>query len=260
MSDAPVTFSKSGAIGYITLNRPPANSYEMSFMQALDTAIDAANQDSEIKAVILKSASEKFFSAGADIKAFTSNDTAANMNMVRKAHTALSKMADSPKVFIAAINGHALGGGLEIALACDLRFAAEGEYRLGLPEVTLGLLPGNGGTQRLPRLIGANKALELMLTGATFVPADALAYGIVNKVFPADQLLAETEKLAGRLANGATMANSNIKKAVYQGMQMGLSEALALERDLVEPLFNSEDAAEGLSAFVEKRKASFKGK
>ncbi|MFQ5628692.1 MAG: enoyl-CoA hydratase/isomerase family protein [bacterium] len=260
MSDAPVTFSKSGAVGYITLNRPPANSYEMGFMQALDAAIDSANNDDEVKAVILKSASEKFFSAGADIKAFTANDTAANMEMVRTAHAALAKMADSPKVFIAAINGHALGGGLEIALACDLRFAAEGEYRLGLPEVTLGLLPGNGGTQRLPRLIGTNKALELMLTGATFLPADALAYGIVNKIFPAGDLIAETEKIANRIANGATMAIANIKEAVYHGTQMHLSDALALERDLVEPLFNSEDAKEGLSAFVEKRKAAFRGK
>lgn len=260
MSDVPVTFTKSGAVGFITLDRPPANSYEMSFMQALDAAIDSANSDSEVKAVVLKSASEKFFSAGADIKAFTANATAANMEMVRTAHTALAKMADSPKVFIAAINGHALGGGLEIALACDMRFAAEGEYRLGLPEVTLGLLPGNGGTQRLPRLIGANKALELMLTGATFVPADALSYGIVNKVFPAGQLLEQTEKIANRLANGATIAIANIKKAVYQGTQMHLSDALALERDLIAPLFNSEDAAEGLNAFVEKRKAAFKGK
>lgn len=260
MSDAPVSFSKSGAIGYITLDRPPANSYEMRFMQAMDAAIDAADNDRDVKVVILKSASEKFFCAGADIKAFTANDTPANMRMVATAHKALAKMAESAKVFIAAINGHALGGGLEIALACDLRFAAEGEYRLGLPEVSLGLLPGNGGTQRLPRLIGANKALELMLTGSTFLPADALQFGVVNKLFPADQLLAETEKIAGRLAGGATMAIANIKKAVYQGIQMDLQDGLKMERELVEPLFNSEDAREGLTAFVEKRKAAFKGK
>jgi enoyl-CoA hydratase/carnithine racemase len=182
------------------------------------------------------------------------------MEMVRTAHTALTKMADSPKVFIAAINGHALGGGLEIALACDLRYAAEGNYRLGLPEVTLGLLPGNGGTQRLPRLIGTNKALELMLTGETFVPAGAHTLGIVNKVFPAEQLIEQTEKVARRLAGGASMAIANIKMAVYQGVQMDLYDALAMERELIEPLFDSEDAAEGLSAFVEKRKAVFKGK
>ncbi|MCA9740846.1 MAG: enoyl-CoA hydratase/isomerase family protein [Deferribacteres bacterium] len=259
MSDAPVSFSKSGNIGTITLNRPPANSYEMEFMQAMDAAIDAANRDAEVKVVILKSASEKFFCAGADIKAFMANDTPANMKMVATAHKALGKMADSPKVFIAAINGHALGGGLEIALACDLRYAAEGDYRMGLPEVTLGLLSGNGGTQRLPRLIGANKALELMLTGSTFTPADALQYGVVNKLFPADQLFAEVEKIAGRLANGASLAIANIKKAVYQGIELDLQDGLKVERELVEPLFNSKDAAEGLTAFVEKRKAVFQG-
>ena len=259
MSDAAVSFSKSGNIGTITLNRPPANSYEMEFMQAMDAAIDAANRDAEVKVVILKSASEKFFCAGADIKAFMANDTPANMKMVATAHKALGKMADSPKVFIAAINGHALGGGLEIALACDLRYAAEGDYRMGLPEVTLGLLSGNGGTQRLPRLIGANKALELMLTGSTFTPADALQYGVVNKLFPADQLFAEVEKIAGRLANGASLAIANIKKAVYQGIELDLQDGLKVERELVEPLFNSKDAAEGLTAFVEKRKAVFQG-
>ena len=259
MSDAPVSFSKSGNIGTITLNRPPANSYEMEFMQAMDAAIDAANKDSAVKVVILRSASEKFFCAGADIKAFMANDTPANMKMVATAHKALGKMADSSKVFIAAINGHALGGGLEMALACDLRYAAEGDYRMGLPEVTLGLLPGNGGTQRLPRLIGANKALELMLTGSTFTPADALQYGVVNKLFPADQLSAETEKIANRLANGASLAIANIKKAVYQGIEVDLQDGLKVERELVEPLFNSKDAAEGLTAFVEKRKPAFQG-
>lgn len=259
MSDAPVSFSKSGNIGTIALNRPPANSYEMEFMQAMDAAIDAANKDSAVKVVILRSASEKFFCAGADIKAFMANDTPANMKMVATAHKALGKMADSSKVFIAAINGHALGGGLEMALACDLRYAAEGDYRMGLPEVTLGLLPGNGGTQRLPRLIGANKALELMLTGSTFTPADALQYGVVNKLFPADQLSAETEKIANRLANGASLAIANIKKAVYQGIEVDLQDGLKVERELVEPLFNSKDAAEGLTAFVEKRKPAFQG-
>lgn len=254
-----VAFSKSGTLGYITLDRPPANSYEITFMQELGTAIDAANADEDVKVVILKSASEKFFSAGADIKAFTANDTAANMQMVETAHRALAKMAESPKVFMAAINGYALGGGLEIALACDLRFAAEGSYRLGLPEVTLGLLPGNGGTQRLPRLIGTNKALELMLTGETLSPQQAQALGIVNRLFPAESLLQETEKFAMQLAGGATMAIAHIKKAVYEGSQLALSEALALERSLVEPLFNSQDAREGLTAFVEKRKPAFKG-
>src|SRR5713226_7310782 len=124
-------------------------------------------------------------------------------------------MEHTPKVFIAAIGGHCLGGGLEIALATDFRFAAEGKYRLGLPEVTLGLLPGNGGTQRLPRLIGANKALEMMLTGETVTPEDALRLGLVNKVYPADKLLEETAAYARKLTAGASLAIARIKQCVY---------------------------------------------
>ncbi|MDQ7063206.1 MAG: enoyl-CoA hydratase-related protein [candidate division KSB1 bacterium] len=260
MADAVVTYSRTESIGYITLNRPPANSYEIGFMRDLDAAIDAANADAEAKAVIVKSALDKFFSAGADIKAFMANSTPQNMEMVQVAHDALRKIATSSKIFIAAINGHALGGGMEIALACDLRFAAEGNYRLGLPEATLGLLPGNGGTQRLPRLIGINKALELMITGETLVPQQALELGMVNRLFAAESLLEETEKYAQRLASGATMAVAYIKRAVYEGIEKPLDEALALERELIEPLFNSADAQEGIAAFVEKRKPNFQGK
>lgn len=260
MSDPVVTFSKSDAIGSITLNRPPANSYDINFMRDLDAAIEAANGDAEIKAVILKSASEKFFSAGADIKAFMANDSAGNVEMIRFAHRTLDKMAASSKVYVAAVNGHALGGGLEMALACDLRFAAEGKYKLGLPEVTLGLLPGNGGTQRLPRLIGANQALEMMLTGETVSPEEALRLGILNRLFPADKLTEETEVYARKLAAGATVAVGQIKQAVYRGISMNLRDALALERELIEPLFDTEDAKEGFAAFAEKRQAAFKGK
>jgi enoyl-CoA hydratase/carnithine racemase len=178
MADPVVTFSKSDSLGYIILDRPPANSYEIGFMRDLDAAIESAEAEPGVKVVIFRSASEKFFSGGADIKAFKANSTADNMEMIHTAHAALDKMAVSQKIFIAVIQGHAMGGGLEMALACDLRFAAEGSYRMGLPEVTLGLLPGNGGTQRLPRLIGANKALEMMLTGETATPEQALELGI----------------------------------------------------------------------------------
>lgn len=260
MSDPVVRFEKSGAVGSIILDRPPANSYDMAFMQDLDAAIDAANADAETRVAVISSASEKFFSGGADIKAFLANDTAANMKVIETAHSALSKMADSAKVFIAAIAGHAMGGGLEIALAADLRYASEGKYRMGLPEATLGLLPGNGGTQRLPRLIGASKALELMLTGRALTPEEAADVGIVNQVFPADSFTEQVQKLAGSLARGAGLAQGQIKKAVYQGIAMPLEEALAYERGMVAPLFDSEDAKEGLNAFVEKRRAEFKGR
>ncbi len=260
MSETVVTFTKSESIGTITLNRPPANSYDIYFMQQLDAAIDAADNDSQVKAVILKSASEKFFSAGADIKTFQASSAEENMEMIRTAHRALEKMARSPKVYVAALNAHALGGGLEMALACDLRFAAQGNYRLGLPEVTLGLLPGNGGTQRLPRLVGVSKALELMLTGETVGPEEAQRLGLVNKLFPAEKLYAETEAYARKVAAGASLAIGEIKKAVYEGIALSLHDALAFERKLVEPLFYTADAQEGIAAFVEKRQASFKGK
>jgi enoyl-CoA hydratase/carnithine racemase len=182
------------------------------------------------------------------------------MAMIRFAHNTLSKMAASDKVFIAAVNGHALGGGLEMALACDLRFAAEGKYYMGLPEVTLGLLPGNGGTQRLPRLIGANKALEMMLTGERIGPEEAHRIGLVNKLFPVEQLQAETEAYAQKLAAGASLAIAAIKRCVYDGMQMDLADGLALERQLIEPLYDSADAAEGFAAFAEKRPPVYQGK
>lgn len=260
MPDPVVTFSKSDSVGFMTLNRPPANSYEIGFMRDLEAAVDAANGEAGVKAVILRSASEKFFSAGADIKAFAANTTTANMEMIATAHRALDKIAAAGKVYIAAINSHALGGGLEMALACDLRVAAEGKYRLGLPEVTLGLLPGNGGTQRLPRLIGANKALEMMLTGETVGPEEALRLGIVNRVVPADRLMEETEAYARKLASGATLAQARIKQAVYRGLEISLGAGLALERELIEPLFDSQDAKEGLAAFAEKRAAVYTGK
>src|SRR5262249_21126920 len=156
-----VTFATEGAVGYITLDKPPANSYDREFMEELSAAVDEAAAG-DAKAVVVRSASKRFFCAGADIKAFLANDTAGNLAMIELGHEVLARIATVPKVFIAQIEGHALGGGLEISLACDLRFGARGSYKLGVPEVTLGLLPGNGGTQRLSRLIGTSRALDLM--------------------------------------------------------------------------------------------------
>ncbi len=259
MTKPVVTFKKSDSIGYITLKRPPANSYEMQFIRDLDAAVGAVYSDPEIKVVILRSGLDKFFSAGADIKAFAANPSDANMDMIRVSHKTLDKMAASSAVFIAMIQGHALGGGLEIALACDLRFAANGRYQLGLPEVTLGMLPGNGGTQRLPRLIGLSRALELMLSGETIAPKEALELGIVNRLYPRTALKQETETYARKLAEGASLAMARIKQAAYEGSDMKLRDALALERHLVGPLFNTEDAREGFAAFIEKRAPSFQG-
>jgi len=260
MTNPVVTFSKSDSLGHITLDRPPANSYEIGFMRDLDAAIEIAEAELDVQVVIVSSASEKFFSGGADIKAFLANSTSDKMEMIRAAHVALDKMAASSKIFIAMIQGHAMGGGLEMALACDLRFAAEGSYRLGLPEVTLGLLPGNGGTQRLPRLMGANKALEMMLTGETVTPERALELGIINRIFPPEKIEEKTEAYADKLAQSASQAVGSIKQAVNRGIEMDLKDGLGLERDLSEPLFDSEDAKEGLTAFMEKRPPVYKGR
>ena len=175
-----VTYTREGQVGFITLNRPPANSYDFAFMEELDSCIRAAGDDVGARAVIVHSALERFFSAGADVKAFAANPAERSMDMIRLAHRALGSISRIPKIFIAQIAGNALGGGLEIALACDLRFGAEGSYAIGLPEATLGLLPGNGGTQRLPRLIGWSKAaiirsatteISSRLTSAVCTPA-----------------------------------------------------------------------------------------
>ena len=254
-----VTFSAQDGIGTITLDKPPANSYDLEYVQELGEAVQAAAADDDVKVVIVRSASEKFFSAGADIKAFQAGPHERNMEMIEASHETLSSIARIPKVFIAEVNGHALGGGLEIPLACDLRFAAEGDYRLGTPEATLGLLPGNGGTQRLPRLIGRSRALDLMITGRTLTPAEAHKLGIVDALFPADQLHEQTLEYAHKLASGATKAIGNIKLAVNQGIDDGLEQGLALERELVEQLFLSTDGREGVSAFAEKRPAVFTG-
>ncbi len=254
-----VEYSREGNVGYITLDKPPANSYDLGFMQELSGCISSAADDGDAGAVILRSGSEKFFSAGADIKAFNANSTQDNMRMIRTAHEGLAEIARIPKVFIAQISATALGGGLEMALACDLRFGAEGEYVLGLPEATLGLLPGNGGTQRLPRLIGASKALDLMVTGRTVSPGEAHQLGILDRLVAPDELEGEVNKYAGKLASGASEAIGSIKLAVHGGIERPLNEGLETERELIEPLFDNEDAKEGISAFMEKRKPQFGG-
>ncbi len=252
-----VEYTREGSVGYITLNKPPANSYDLEFMEGLAGCIRSAAEDGEAGAVILRSGSDRFFSAGADIKAFNANSTEDNMRMIETAHEGLAEISRIPKVFIAQINATALGGGLEMALACDLRFGAEGEYVVGLPEATLGLLPGNGGTQRLPRLIGASKSLDLMVTGRTLSPSEAHEIGILDRLFPAGELEEETRKYAEALANGASEAIGSIKLAVHGGLERPLNEGLETERKLVEPLFDSDEAREGISAFMEKRKPEF---
>src|ERR1700674_3466298 len=255
-----VSVSKEqGGVALIHLNRPPANSYDRRFIDELNAAIDEIRFDEGIGAAVLMSDLPKFFSAGADINMFRTVTSKARAMTILHMHEVLLKMEHTPKVFVAAIGGHCLGGGLEIALATDFRFAAEGEYRLGVPEVTLGLLPGNGGTQRLPRLIGRQKAMELLVTGKPLDPGTAAALGVVDRLVPPEQLLPEAVRFAATLAAGPTLAIGEIKLVAKQGIEMSLESALALERGGIFRLFETADAKEGLSAFAEKRKRSFKG-
>src|ERR1700730_12392151 len=245
---------ESDGVCFLPLHRPPANSYNRAFLDDLNAAIDEVRWDGDLHAAVLASdLAPRFFSAGADITNFLSSTQAQRVMTVLHAQEILLKIERTPKVFVAAISGHALGGGLEIALACDFRFAAEGEYRIGLPEVTLGLLPGNGGTQRLTRLVGRTRALDMMITNQQLNAVRALEIGLVDRVFAADRLVEETVDYVARLAKGPTLAIGNIKIATRLGADLPLEGALALEREAVWRLFMSEDAAEGLAAFWEKR-------
>lgn len=253
-----VSFEHDGGIGTITLDNPPANSYDLEVMTDFGAAVAEAI-GSDVRAVIVRSASEKFFSAGADVKKFLDGDVDASMAMIRTSQAAFRQMAAAGQIFIAHINGHALGGGLEITLACDIRLANTGAYKLGTPEVTLGLLPGNGGTQRLTRLLGPSRAMELLLTGRTFSPADAQAWGLVAALFDPAEAQERVREFAARFAAGPALATAAIKRCVHDGGQRSLDDGLALEAELVEQLFRSKDGSEGLHAFVEKRTPEFVG-
>jgi enoyl-CoA hydratase len=253
-----VTPEKDG-VALIHLNRPPANTYDRHFIDDLNAAIDEVRFDESVAAAVLVSDLPKFFSAGADINMFRSVSSKMRAMTILHMHEVLRKIEHTPKIFIAAIGGHCLGGGLEIALATDFRFAAEGEYRIGVPEVTLGLLPGNGGTQRLPRLIGRQKAMELLLTGKPVDPKTAASLGIVDRLVAPDRLLAEAVEFAGSLASGPRVAIGEIKLAAKEGVEMSLESALGLERGGIFRLFETADAKEGMTAFAEKRKPTWTG-
>jgi enoyl-CoA hydratase/carnithine racemase len=254
-----VTAEVRDRVGWISLDRPPANSYDAGFLEELDQAIGQV-AEAEVAVAVVRSASEKFFSAGADVKAFLERSADENMVMCRRAHQVLDRFAAEAPLFVAAIAGHALGGGYEIALACDIRVAAEGRYRIGLPEVTLGLLPGTGGTQRLPRLIGRGRALELMTTGRTVTPAEAERLGMVDRLVPAGEFEQAVADLAAGLAAGAPLAVAAITRVVNDGLDRSLPDALDRELEELAALFASQDAREGMTAFTEKRKPSFGGR
>lgn len=260
MSDM-VLYEKKGKVATIKLNKPPFNTYDHDLMLELGKAIDEVRFDEEVSIAVLTSAIEGRFSAGAEISMLQAADPDYKAMFCLNCQETLSKMESTPKIFIGALNGTTVGGGLEIALATDLRFIADGEkVKIGLPEVNLGVLPGTGGTQRLPRLIGKSRALDLMITGRLLSPAEALEIGLVDRVFPAAKFEAKTMEYVEGLAKGATRAISLIKRSVQEGVEMSLDAGLALERELQNRLFVTHDAKEGIGAYMEKRKAEFTGK
>ena len=256
----PVRLEKQGGVGILVLDRPPANSYDYAMLRDFASAIDEARADEDIHAVVVTSASEKFFSAGADVSAFAKGTTRSRVMTALLAHEAFRKMENTPFVFIAAIAGHCLGGGFELALACDLRFAAEGTYQIGLPETNLGLFPGSGGTQRLPRLVGLSRGMDMILNATIMNPAQAAQAGLVDRLFPDPASCRQGAiDYAAKIAAGPSVALGHAKLAISQGYGAPLDLGLALEREAISRVFASQDANEGIKAFGEKRKAEFKG-
>jgi enoyl-CoA hydratase len=247
-------------VGYIEIGKPKANTYDLDMMHELHDAIEEMRFDDNARVLVLASTVPGFFSAGADIEMLKQSQPDFKAMFCLFCQETLNKFAETPKVVIAALNGHTVGGGLEIALACDLRMMAKDSGMIGLPEVTLGVLPGTGGTQRLPRLIGTARALDMMITGKRISPDEALAIGLVNYVFPKETFAKDVQAYASALAHGPARAVSLIKRSVEEGVEMPLYAGLALERELQNRLFITEDAKEGLTSFTEKRKPNFKGR
>jgi enoyl-CoA hydratase len=260
-----VHFKVSDGVALLTLDDPPANTYTYAMMRQLDEAVLRARMRDDVHVLVITGQGEKFFSAGANIQMLNEVTAGFKYCFCLHANETLQRLEQTPKLVIAALNGHTVGGGLEIAMAADLRIARQGGGKIGLPEINLGVLPGTGGTQRLARIVGKSKAIELMVSGATFDFDEARAHGIVNDVWEAGSGEAFLEKVleyARSFAppNRAAKAVGLIKRSVQTGWELPLAEALAVERELQQQLFQSEDAREGIRSYLEKRQPEFKGK
>jgi len=257
-----IRYRVEDGVAILEMDDPPANTYTYEMMRQLDTAILQGRMDESVYVIVLRGAGEKFFSAGASIPMLTKADPQFKYYFCLHANETLSRLEQTPKLVIAALNGHTVGGGLEIALACDIRIAKQEGGKIGLPEVNLGVLPGTGGTQRLPRVIGRARALELMATGRTFSFEEALEWGLIHYIYERDSFWDDVMAYARQFCppHKASRAVGRIKRSVVTGSEVSFAEALGLERELQQLLFTSEDAKEGLAAYVEKRQPQFKGK
>ena len=257
-----INYRVDGGVAVIEMNDPPANTYTYEMNQQLDSAILKARMDNDVHVIVLTGNGDKFFSAGANIKMLASVDPVFKYYFCLHANETLLRLEHTPKLVIAALNGHTVGGGLEIAMAADIRIAKKDAGKIGLPEVNLGVLPGTGGTQRLSRLVGKSKAIELMVTGNTFSFEEAKEMGIINDIFERENFMDDLMEYARQFCppNKAAKAVGHIKRSVQTGWELPMESALAIERELQALLFNSQDAKEGLNAYVEKRPAEFKSK
>lgn len=265
MSEDLIHYRVEDGVAVIELHAPPANTYSYDMNRALDTAILDARMNDDVHVIVLRGAGEKFFSAGADIRMLDAVTPAFKYYFCLHANETLNRMEQTPKLVIAAINGHCVGGGLEVAMAADIRIARKGAGKCGLPEVSLGVLPGTGGTQRLSRLVGKSRAIELMVEGRLFDFEEAERLGIVNHVWADEDGTSWWDRVMNYARgfcppNKASRAVGGIKRAVQTGWEVPFESALALERELQQQLFQSDDAKEGIGAYNEKRKAEFTGK
>ena len=257
-----MSLEKKDRVAIAWLNKPKANTYDADLMRDLNAVVDDVRFDDDVDLCVLASKVDGIWSAGADINLLASSTPDYKAMFCLDCQETLNKLESTPKLFIAAIDGHCVGGGLEIAMATDLRLISDGAWRMGLPEVTLGVLPGTGGTQRLPRIVGKSRAIDLMVTGRMLTPKEALDWGLVNRVFPREKFWEETIAFARSLTypEHSARAVGFIKRSVTDGLEMPMYEGLALERELQNRLFGMADAKEGFRAFLEKRKPVFHGK
>jgi enoyl-CoA hydratase/carnithine racemase len=255
-----ILFEKKGPIGYVTVNRPKVlNALNMATMEELRSAFHDLKSDRDVRVVLLTGAGEKAFIAGADISELARNDAVAAKEYTHRGQSVLNLIENLGKPVIACINGFALGGGCEIALACTMRLASD-NAKLGQPEVKLGIIPGYGGSQRLPRLVGKGLAAQMLLTGEMISAQEAYRIGLVNEVTAAGELVTRAEAIAQKIIANAPLAVQYALEAVNKGMEMALAEGLYLEATLFAVCCATEDKKEGTSAFLEKRSAQFKGK
>ncbi len=257
-----VDYRVEGGLGIIEINNPPANVYTLDSLKLLDEAILKARFDSSVHVIVIMGAGDKFFCAGADIRMLSSETTEFKNNFALFGHETLLRLENTPKLVIAGINGHCVGGGLEIAMACDIRIAKKDAGRVGLAEVNLGVIPGMGGTQRLPRLVGRARALELGATGRMIAFEEAEAWNLIHDIFDPEDFKQQVMDYAGQFVapNKPSKAVGLIKRAIQSGINGSLGDGLALEREALAQAFDSADAAEGLRAYQEKRVAKFVGK